>query len=139
MVERYRHGDPMPKDPWIIRQLLKHQIRSAGALIIFTGVVVTVATSAAQAIVNHGNAKLQAQLVRCMKPKAAKISAEMHDNGFNPDAAMPWSNRKAAVSCCIKMGRIPVESAGALEVLCLSPDVTPVMYKSNYISMDDEL
>lgn len=134
MVERHRHGDPIPKDPWIIRMMIKHPWRvyfallaltsALGALVVGTGLYAT-----------H---RLQTRYVDCMKTQSAKVLAGMLAiEGFNSDMVKEWSKNEAASTCCRRMGRIPVES-GQLAVLCLPADITPLMYKSSYIPIEDE-
>ena len=132
MVERCKHGDPMPKDPWIIRMVIKHPWRVYSALLAFT-------ISLGALVVGSGTYathRLQARYADCMGAQSAKVFASMRNNGFNPDVAKEWSKNEAADTCCRRMGRIPVES-GQLVVLCFPADVTPLMYRSSYIPMDE--
>ena len=126
MVELYKHGDPMPKDPWIIRQIVKHPKWLGIALLAFAGAVVFTVATSAQLIVNHNKAVLNVKFRECLHREGAKLNTQMLKANWPVDTAKEQSVYEAAPDCCRKLGRVPLFSE--VNVICLSPDFVDIQY-----------
>lgn len=127
MVERYKHDDPMPKDPWIIRMIIKHPKRMGYSLGAFT-IALLVSVIGSDIYTDYARKKMYAE---CIRTQSIKVLAELRNDGFNAEAAGELSNNESAHLCCRRMGRIPVDS-GQFVVLCLPVYGSTIMYKSPY-------
>lgn len=130
MVERYEHGDPMPKDPWLIRVAVKYPKRAA---LIFVVVAVVTATAIATTIVGGMKTaedlktrQLKAQFSACIRDESFKSREQMLKAGWEWTIADEQSKVEAAPDCCKSLGRVPLYTGES--VVCLKPMYVDLSY-----------
>lgn len=131
MVERYKHGDPMPGDPWLTRVTLKHPRLASTMFVVsavFMGIVLTTAAvGAVRTNEAHKARQLNAQFDACIRDEGFKIREEMLSNTRWPwDVANEQSKVDAASGCCKKLGRVPLYTGAS--VVCLKPMYVDLTY-----------